>query len=103
MIYFVIITKKNTPYESRHEQTRLSTKRKQRRNAVTAQLINVIGFETPLLISSVAAQAELCQTWSETQKTFFLASRFIIQLGQYDSMSDGLGEQLKFRVERSLD
>ena len=61
--------------------------------AVTAQLISAIVFATRIVQflfflndkseissfepSSVSAQASLCQTWSETPKTWFLTSRLI--------------------------
>ena len=52
-------------------------------HAVTVQLISASVFATsdsttPLLPVSVAAQAGLCQNWSETPKTGFLASWLIL-------------------------
>ena len=57
--------------------------------AVTAKLISVFVFATRIVqrlylyltfedSSSVAVQTGLCQTWSETPNTAFLASRFML-------------------------
>ena len=89
----------NVQYEPRQEKTRFFAEVKTKALisfVVTAQLISAFVFATqtvqlllpPLLKSkissiqpsSVAAQAGLCQTWSETLKTFFLLKSIIINL-----------------------
>ena len=53
--------------------------------AVTAKLISAFDFDTLLLKSEISSfwpasltvQVGLCQTWSETPKTGFLASRLM--------------------------
>ena len=59
---------------------------------VTAQLVSLYGHYSPtyilheiatLLRSPVTVHVGLCKTWSETQKTGFLASRLIVNIYVY--------------------